>query len=125
MTLQGLQAESPSDTKVFISYKRGSREIADLLAFLGREGGHPRKTTYPNTLPAYWWEKGTAKGSITDHLGWSAYLFSRRILGPAIAAGAWVEREQWTGQDVLIWRARRRNGRPGATRRRLLKTLKI
>ena len=45
----------------------------------------------------------------------------RHILeAQAIDAGAWVEREEWTGQDVLVWREKRRDGSPGATRRRLL-----
>ena len=68
---------------------------------------------------------GTPKGSIEDHPAWSAYLASRHILEPAIAAEAWVEREERTGQDVLVWRARRRDGSLGATRRRLLKKLKV
>ena len=54
-----------------------------------------------------------------------AYLSSRRILEPAIAAGAWVEHEDWTSQDVLVWRARRRDGSQGATRRRLLKQVSV
>ena len=69
--------------------------------------------------------KGRPKRRILDHPDWSAYLSKRRILEPAIAAGAWIEREEWTGQDVLVWRTRRRNGRPGAARRRLIKTVKV
>ena len=60
------------------------------------------------------------KRNIQDHPQWRKYLDSRHILEPAIAAGAWVEHETYTGQDVLVWREKRRDGSPGATRRRLL-----
>ena len=36
-----------------------------------------------------------------------------------------MEHEEWSGQAVLVWRTRRRNGRPGVTRRRLLKKIKV
>ena len=60
-----------------------------------------------------------------NHPEWSAYLADRHILEAAIAADAWVEREEWAGQDVLVWREKRRDGSPGATRRRLLKPVSI
>ena len=60
---------------------------------------------------------------VADHPQWRAYLAKRRILEAVIAANAWVEREEWAGQDVLVWRTTRRDGSPGATRRRLLKKL--
>ena len=63
---------------------------------------------------------GQAKPCVEDHPPWRAYLTDRHILEPAIAAGAWVEHEAGTGQDVLVWREKRRDGSPGATRRRLL-----
>ena len=63
---------------------------------------------------------GQTTSRLEDHPQWRDYLHSRHILEPAIAAGAWVEREAYTGQDVLVWREKRRDGSPGATRRRLL-----
>ena len=45
------------------------------------------------------------------------------LLEPTVAAGAWVEHEPRTGQDVLVWRENRRDGSPGATRRRLQKQI--
>ena len=36
-----------------------------------------------------------------------------------------MEREDWAGQDVLVWHGTRRNGSPGATRRRLPKQVTI
>ena len=63
--------------------------------------------------------------TLRNHPEWSAYLADRHILELAIDAGAWVEREEWAGQDVLVWREKRRDGSPGATRRRLLKPVSI
>ena len=63
---------------------------------------------------------GQATSRLADHPQCREYLHSRHILEPAIAAGAWVEHEPWTGQDVLVWREKRRDGSAGATRRRLL-----
>ena len=60
------------------------------------------------------------KRKIQEHPQWREYLDSRHILEPTIAAGAWVEHENHTGQDVLVWREKRRDGSAGATRRRLL-----
>ena len=68
---------------------------------------------------------GQVKHRLADHPEWSANLADRHILEAAIAADAWVEREEWTGQDVLVWRVKRRDGSPGATRRRLLKKFKV
>ena len=65
------------------------------------------------------------KRKIQEHPQWREYLDSRHILEPTIAAGAWVEHENHTGQDVLVWREKRRDGGPGATRRRLLKQVSI
>ena len=62
------------------------------------------------------------KRNIQDHPRWRNYLASRHILESVITAGAWVEYEEYTGQDVLVWREKRRDGSPGATRRRLLET---
>ena len=68
---------------------------------------------------------GQVKHRLADHPQWSANLADRHILESAITADAWVEREEWTGQDVLVWRVKRRDGSPGATRRRLLKKFKV
>ena len=76
--------------------------------------------TDPDALPTNGQNNGTIKRRIQDHPQGSANLADRHILEPAIAAGAWVEREESTGQDVLVWREKRRDGSPGATRRRLL-----
>lgn len=64
--------------------------------------------------------KRAMKRTIQDHPHWRQYLDSRHVLESAIAAGAWVEYEQSTEQEVLVWREKRRAGDPGATRRRLL-----
>ena len=76
-------------------------------------------------MPTNGQNNGTIKRRIQDHPEWSANLADRHILEPAIAAGAWVEREEWAGQNVLVWREKRRDGSPGATRRRLLKPVSI
>ena len=81
--------------------------------------------TDPDALPTNGQNNGTIKRGIQDHPQWSAYLADRHILEPAITAGAWVEREDWAGQDVLVSREKRRDGSPGATRRRLLKPVSI
>ena len=127
MTLQRTQPDSPPDTTVFISYMAGTREHADLLAAFGLEdsSGHPRQTTNPDTLPNPGQNNGTIKRRIQDHPEWSAYLADRHILESAIAARAWVERDDQARQDVLVWRETRRDGSPGATRRRLLKPVSI
>ena len=63
-------------------------------------------------------------GSQIIHNG-RADLEDRHILEAVIAAGVWVERDDQTRQDVLVWREKRRDGSPGATRRRLLKKFKV
>ena len=68
---------------------------------------------------------GASKRRLQDHPEWSTYLADRHILDPAIAAGAWIERDQYARQDVLVWREKRRDGSPGATRRRLLKPVSL
>ncbi|MCY3781161.1 MAG: hypothetical protein OXG78_12685 [Chloroflexi bacterium] len=65
-------------------------------------------------------QNGRFKTPVADHPQWRDYLAKRRILEPVIAAGGWVERESYTGQNVLVWREKRRDGSLGATRRRLL-----
>ena len=82
--------------------------------------GNTHQITDPDALPHIGQNNGTIKRRIQDHPEWSAYLANRHILAPAIAAGAWVEREEGAGQDVLVWREKRQDGNPGATRRRLL-----
>ena len=76
-------------------------------------------------LPNPGQNNGRAKSRVAGHPEWSAYLAGRHILDPAITAGVWVEREESTGQNVLVWREKRRDGSPGATRRRLLKPVFI
>lgn len=58
---------------------------------------------------------GRFKTPVADHPQWRDYLGKRRILEPVIAAGTWVERETYTGQDILVWREKRRDGSLGAT----------
>ena len=74
----------------------------------------------PPSQTNYQSKNGRFISPVEDHPEWSAYLADRHVLEPAIAAGAWVERDKHAGQDVLIWRENRRDGSPGATRRRLL-----
>ena len=76
--------------------------------------------TDPDALPTNGQNNGTITRRIQDHPQWSASLADRHILESAITAGVWVEREESTGQDVLVSREKRRDGSPGATRRRLL-----
>ena len=64
--------------------------------------------------------KAKKRRLVADHPEWRAYLESRCILEPVIAAGTWVEWDSYARQDALVWREKRRDGGPGATRRRLL-----
>ena len=127
MTRPESQSGSPPDTAAFISYRAGSPQHADFLASFGLEANSldPSHTTAPTALTTNRQHNGKAKRRIQDHPQWSAYLSQRRILAPAMAADAWVEHEDWSGQTVLVWRTRRRDGSPGATRRRLLKPVKV
>ena len=68
---------------------------------------------------------GQVKHRLADHPQWRAYLEDRHILESAITAGDWVERDDQTRLYVLVWREKRRDGSPGATRRRLLKKFKV
>ena len=88
----------------------------------GLDNSH--QITKADTLPKNGQNNGTIQRRIQDHPLWSAYLADRHILEEATAA-AWVEREDWTRQDVLVWREKRRDGGPGATRRRLLKQVSV
>ena len=65
------------------------------------------------------------KQRVQDHPTWSAYLAQRHVLDQAIASHAWIERDKQSGQDVLVWQEKRRDGSPGASRRRLLKQVTI
>ena len=87
--------------------------------------GHSHQITKADTLSKNGQNNRTIQRRIQDHPLWSAYLADRHILEEATAAAAWVEREDWTRQDVLVWREKRRDGGPGATRRRLLKQVSI
>ena len=96
-------------------------ELLSVLAIPDSNLGNTHQITNSGTLGRIIGQNnGTIKRRIQDHPEWSAYLANRHILAPAIAAGAWVEREEGAGQDVLVWREKRQDGNPGATRRRLL-----
>ena len=60
------------------------------------------------------------KYSLQDHAQWSAYLQSRHILEPAIAAGAWVEYSDHYGRNCLISQENRHDGSPGARLRHFI-----
>ena len=126
MTDSRPQPDSPPDSAVYISYSAESPLDVALLVSLGLEVAsvHPHQEN-ATALPAPRNQNGKGKRRIQDHPQWASYLSQRRILEPAIAAEAWVEHEEWSGQDVLVWRTRRRDGSPGATRRRLLKRVKV
>ena len=87
--------------------------------------GNTHQITNPDTQPHNGQNNGTIKRRIQDHPQWRAYLVDRHIFESAITAGVWVEREESTGQNVLVWREKRRDGSPGATRRRLPKQATI
>ena len=86
--------------------------------------------TAPTSQPDYSSETGSQpnhpslngrfKSPLADHPEWREYLAMRHIREPAIAAGAWIERDKYAQQDALVWREKRRDGSPGALRRRLL-----
>ena len=127
MTLPKSQADSaPEQTPNFLQQDEICQH-AEPLSPRGHDGrpGHTLQKTNPDFLPKNGQNNGTIKRSIQDHPEWSAYLADRHIFEPAIVAGAWIEREDWTRQDVLVWREKRRDGSPGATRRRLLKQVSI
>ena len=125
MTASRSQSDSaPHDTANLSQPNATGHHTEPLLPDARDNGlGHTQLPADADTWPNNGRHNGTPKGSIEDHPEWSAYLASRHILEPAIAAESWVEREERTGQNVLVWRARRRDGNPGATRRRLLKKL--
>ena len=80
----------------------------------------PRTQTPPTSVLESALNSRTLERRIQDYPKWSAFLAKRHILEPAIAAAAWVERDEYARQDVLVWREKRRDGSPGALRRRLL-----
>ena len=57
---------------------------------------HSHQITKADTLSKNGQNNGTIQRRIQDHPLWSAYLADRHILEEATAAGAWVEREDWT-----------------------------
>ena len=63
---------------------------------------------------------GRGKIPVQDHAQWHEYLRSRHILEAAMAAGAWVEHSDYYGRNCLVWREKRRDGSPGARRRRFI-----
>ena len=97
------------------------------LASNGRDSvsDNTHQITNPDTRLNHRRNNGKRKRGILNHPEWLAYLAGRHILRSAIAARAWVERDDQARQDVLVWRETRRDGSPGATRRRLLKPVSI
>ena len=116
------QADFPPDQTLKSSQQDKLRQDVELLRSrdLDSKLGNTHQITNPDTQPHNGQNQGTITRRIQDHPEWSDYLADRHILEPAIAAGAWVEHDDQTGQDVLVWREKRRDGSPGATRRRLL-----
>ena len=123
MTASRSQSDfAPDETPNLSAQDKNRQQAAPLPP---GHNGHTPQMPDASTRPTNGLHNGTPKGSIEDHPQWSAYLAGRHILEAAIAVDAWVEREEWTGRDVLVWREKRRDGSPGATRRRLLKKLTV
>ena len=116
------QADFPPDQTPKFSQKDEIRQDVELLRSrdLDSKLGNTHQITNPDTQPHNGQNNGTIKRRIQDHPQGRAYLVDRHIFESAITAGVWVEREESTGQDVLVSREKRRDGSPGATRRRLL-----
>ena len=127
MTAPKSQANSAPDKTPNFSQQDEIRQHAEPLPPRDLDSGlgHSHQITKADTLSKNGQNNGTIQRRIQDHPLWSAYLADRHILEEATAAGAWVEREDWTRQDVLVWREKRRDGGPGATRRRLLKQVSV
>ena len=75
---------------------------------------------YPPEKHSRFSRHGRRKQRIQDHAQWSAYLTKRRILGQAIAVGAWIEYSDYYGRYSLVWHEKRRDGSRGARRRRFI-----
>ena len=75
---------------------------------------------YPSKKHPRFSRRNPRKQRIQDHPQLSAYLAGRRILKQAIAAGFWVEYSDYYGKDCLAWHEKRRDGSPGARRRRFI-----
>ena len=120
------QTNSAPNRAPNFSQQDGILQHAEPLLPRGRDSGlgNRHQITKADTLSKNGQNNGTIQRRIQDHPLWSAYLADRHILEEATAA-AWVEREDWTRQDVLVWREKRRDGGPGATRRRLLKQVSV
>ena len=116
------QADFPPDQTPKFSQQDKLLQSVELQRSRALDSKHANthQITNPDTRPNPGQNNGQVKHQLADHPEWSAYLADRHILEPAIAAGAWVVLEDGTGQDVLVWREKRRDGSPGATRRRLL-----
>jgi len=126
MTRPRSQSDSARDKALDLAKQDTSGHDAKPSPSIVLESGNGHTSQIPDesAQPNNGRNKARPKRKIEDHPAWSAYLSQRRILEPAIVADAWIEREEWTGQDVLVWRTRRRDGSPGAARRRLLKRVK-
>ena len=75
---------------------------------------------YPPEKHSRFSRHGRRKQRIQDHAQWSANLTKRRILGQAIAVGAWIEYSDYYGRYSLVWHEKRRDGSRGARRRRFI-----
>ena len=111
----------------FAPPENGCKVLSNALLQAGPKSsnGHTPQIPDADTRPNHGRSKGRQNSRIQDHPEWSTNLNDRHILEPATASGAWVEREDWAGQDVLVRREKRRDGSPGATRRRLPKQVSI
>ena len=81
-------------------------------------GPDPPWLNWQNHIASGW----AVKLRIQEHPEWSVNLADRCVLEPTVTADLWVERDKWAGQDVLVWREKRRDGSPGAAHRCLLKS---
>ncbi len=82
--------------------------------------GYLRQLTNPGALPTYRRNNRQRKCGIQDHPEWLAYLTARRIIKPALAAGAWIEYNDYYGRYCLVWHEKRRDDSRGARRRRFI-----
>ena len=122
MTLPRSQADSAPEQNSKFSQQDDICQHAEPLSPRGLDGrlGHTLQKTNPDILPQNGQKNGTEKSRIEDHPEWRAYLDGRRILEPAIAAGAWIEYSDYYGRYCLVWHEKRRDGSRGARRRRFI-----
>ena len=75
---------------------------------------------YPPKKQPRFSRRNPRKQRIQDHAQWLTYLTKRRIAEQAVAAGAWIEYSDYYGRYCLCWHEKRRDGSPGARRRRFI-----